>query len=171
VIVGPGNRWVTEAKRQVAGVVGIDGLAGPSELVVVAGPGADPELAALDLLAQAEHGPDSLLVAISADRALLDEIARRAESLAGERASVAAETLAVAEAQSARAAVRLADAIAPEHLQLVGEKVEQLAPQVRSAGAVFAGRDAGTAFGDYVAGSNHVLPTGGAARFAGEIGR
>jgi histidinol dehydrogenase len=82
---------------------------------------------------------------------------------------VAAETLAVVEVESARAAVRLADAIAPEHLQLVGSEVEQLAPQVRSAGAVFAGGNAGTAFGDYVVGSNHVLPTGGAARFGSSL--
>ena len=169
VIVGPGNRWVTEAKRQVAGIVGIDGLAGPSELVVVAGSGAHPELAALDLLAQAEHGPDSFLVGISADRALLDGIGDAAERLAVERPSVAAENLALVEAGDARAAVRLADDLAPEHLQLAGRDIEDLAPLVRSAGAVFVGRDAGTAFGDYVAGSNHVLPTGGAARFASAL--
>jgi len=151
VIVGPGNRYVTEAKRQVFGRVGIDGLAGPSELVVVATEGADPELAALDLLAQAEHGPDTLVVAISPDRDFLDAIG-------GEIATV--------ETRDARSAVRLADEIAPEHLQLMGEEAESLAPLVRSAGALFVGREAGTAFGDYVAGSNHVLPTGGAARFA-----
>jgi histidinol dehydrogenase len=165
-IVGPGNRWVTEAKRQVAGVVGIDGLAGPSELVVVATAGADPELAALDLLAQAEHGPDSLVVAISPDRGLLGAIGAAAEELARERPSVAAEALGCVQVRDARAAILLADALAPEHLQLVGDEAEGLAPLVRSAGAVFVGREAGTAFGDYVAGSNHVLPTGGAARFA-----
>jgi histidinol dehydrogenase len=163
VIVGPGNRWVTEAKRQVAGTVGIDGLAGPSELVVVATAEADPELVALDLLAQAEHGPDTLVVAISPDRALLDAVAAAAGA---DRGSVSAEVLACVEARDARAAVRLADALAPEHLQLVGSEVEELASLVRSAGALFVGREAGTAFGDYVAGSNHVLPTGGAARFA-----
>ncbi len=166
VIVGPGNRWVTEAKRQVAGVVGIDGLAGPSELVLVAGADADPELAAFDLLAQAEHGPDSLIVAISADSGTLDRIGSAAEALAADRSSVIAETLALVKAPDARAAVRLADAIAPEHLQFVGAEVEKLAQEVRAAGAVFVGPGAGTAFGDYVAGSNHVLPTGGAARFA-----
>ena len=161
VIVGPGNRYVTEAKRQVAGVVGIDGLAGPSELVVVASAGADPELVALDLLAQAEHGPDTLLVAISPDSDLLDAVA----AAAGE-ADAAAEVLACVEPRDALGAVRLADDLAPEHLQLMGEEAESLAGRVRSAGALFVGRDAGTAFGDYVAGSNHVLPTGGAARFA-----
>jgi histidinol dehydrogenase len=154
VIVGPGNRYVTEAKRQVAGVVGIDGLAGPSELVVVATQGADPELVALDLAAQAEHGPDSLVVAISPDGGLLD-------ALDG--------PFVLVQASDARAAVRLADELAPEHLQLMGEEAEALAASVRCAGAVFVGREAGTAFGDYVAGSNHVLPTGGAARFASAL--
>ena len=166
VIVGPGNRFVTEAKRQVAGVVGIDGLAGPSELVVVATAGADPQLAALDLLAQAEHGPDALIVAISPDRGLLDALGTAVEELARERPSVAAEAFACVQARNAHTAGRLADELAPEHLQLVGSEAEALAPHVRSAGALFVGRDAATAFGDYVAGSNHVLPTGGAARFA-----
>jgi histidinol dehydrogenase len=161
VIVGPGNRYVTEAKRQVAGVVGIDGLAGPSELVVVATAGADPELVAIDLLAQAEHGPDTLLVAISPEPELLEAVAATAAT-----AEAPAEAIACVEAADARAAVRLADELAPEHLQLMGEDAESLAGRVRSAGALFVGRDAGTAFGDYVAGSNHVLPTGGAARFA-----
>ena len=161
VIVGPGNRYVTEAKRQVAGVVGIDGLAGPSELVVVATAGADPELMVFDLLAQAEHGPDTLLVAISPEPNLLEAVTRTA----GE-AEAAAEVLACVETRDAREAVRLADELAPEHLQLMGDDAEGLAGRVRSAGALFVGRDAGTAFGDYVAGSNHVLPTGGAARFA-----
>ena len=158
VIVGPGNRYVTEAKRQVAGQVGIDGLAGPTELVIVATSGADPELVHLDLMAQGEHGADSLLVVISPDRDLLEAVATPGD--------VAAETLACVETRDARAALRLADELAPEHLQLMGAEAEELAGLVRSAGALFVGADAGTAFGDYVAGSNHVLPTGGAARFA-----
>jgi histidinol dehydrogenase len=165
VVVGPGNRYVAEAKRQVAGVVGIDGIAGPSELVVVATEGADPELAALDLLAQAEHGPDTLLAAIAPDAGLLRAIRAAVERLEAERPTVVAESLALVEASDARAAVALADAVAPEHLQLMGLEAEGLAHRVRSAGALFVGRDAATAFGDYVAGSNHVLPTGGAARF------
>jgi histidinol dehydrogenase len=156
VIAGPGNRYVTEAKRQVAGTVGIDGLAGPSELVVVATAGADPGLVALDLAAQAEHGPETLLVAISPDAGLLREV---------ELALTGDGEVVLVEAADAYAAVRLADELAPEHLQLMGEDAEVLSGKVRSAGAVFLGRNAGTAFGDYVAGSNHVLPTGGAARF------
>jgi histidinol dehydrogenase len=166
LIVGPGNAYVTEAKRQVAGDVGIDGLAGPSELVVVATDGAEPELVALDLLAQAEHGDSSLVVAISSDERLLDAIVAEAERIAPKRPSVADAPLAAVLERDVRAAVALADAIAPEHLELVGDEAESLAGKVRSAGCLFVGRDAATAFGDYVAGSNHVLPTGGAARFS-----
>lgn len=166
VIVGPGNAYVTEAKRQVNGVVGIDGLAGPSELVVVATPGAEHKLIALDLLAQAEHGESSLVVAISPDPQLLDAIVDCVEELVPDRPTVADAPFAAVLAADAKSAVELADAIAPEHLELVGTEAEQLAGKVRSAGCVFVGRDAATAFGDYVAGSNHVLPTGGAARFA-----
>jgi histidinol dehydrogenase len=166
VIVGPGNAYVTEAKRQVAGVVGIDGLAGPSELVVVATAGADPELVALDLLAQSEHGEDSLLALVSPDAALLDAVEGIVAQLGAELPSVAAAHLALVQAADVRAAVRLADEIAPEHLELVGEDAEALKDSVRSAGCLFLGRGSGTAFGDYIAGSNHVLPTGGAARFS-----
>jgi histidinol dehydrogenase len=169
VIVGPGNRYVQEAKRQVSHRVGIDALAGPSELVVVAGAGADAELVALDLLAQAEHGPDSLLLAISADRRLLDRVEDAARRRSGP-ASADEPSLALVRAASPRAAVELADRVAPEHLELQGADVEALAGHVRTAGCLFVGRDAGTAFGDYVAGSNHVLPTGGAARFQSGLG-
>jgi histidinol dehydrogenase len=153
VIVGPGNAWVTEAKRQVYGQVGIDGLAGPSELAVLATAGADPELIALDLLAQAEHGPDSPLWLISPERDLIQVVATRVAELQ------------VIEVDSALAGLQAVEEIAPEHLQLIGKEAEQLAGRVRRAGCVFVGPGAGTAFGDYVAGSNHVLPTGGAARF------
>jgi histidinol dehydrogenase len=166
VIVGPGNAYVTEAKRQVSGLVGIDGLAGPSELVVVATAGADAELVALDLLAQAEHGEDSPLAVISPDAAFLDAVEETVAQLAEDLPTVHAAPLALVQAPDARAAVRLADAIAPEHLELVGEEAEGLKDLVRSAGCLFIGRGSATAFGDYVAGSNHVLPTGGAARFA-----
>ena len=165
LVVGPGNRWVTEAKRQVAGTVGIDGLAGPSELIVIAGADADPELVALDLLAQAEHGPDGLLALIALDRGLLDQVVASVERMAAERPTVTDAELHVHHVEEPHAALRLAEGLAPEHLQLVGREAEALADQVRAAGCVFVGAGAGTAFGDYVAGSNHVLPTGGAARF------
>ncbi len=169
VIVGPGNAYVQEAKRQAAGQVAIDGVAGPSELVVVASDGADPELVALDLLAQAEHGDDSLLWCISPDPALLDAVGAAVERLAAGRPSVHDAELQLIEAGDARAAVRLADEIAPEHLELVGAEAEGLADRVRRAGCLFVGQGAATAFGDYVAGSNHVLPTGGAARFGSAL--
>ncbi|MET0849983.1 MAG: histidinol dehydrogenase, partial [Candidatus Rokuibacteriota bacterium] len=165
VIVGPGNAYVQEAKRQVVGHVGIDGIAGPSELVVVATRGADPELAALDLLAQAEHGEDSPLWLISPHPELMEAVLEAIVRLAATRPSAAdAELEAVAVPKVARA-LAVAEEIAPEHLELVGEEAEALAGRVRRAGCLFVGAGAGTAFGDYVAGSNHVLPTGGAARF------
>ena len=169
VITGPGNRWVQEAKRQVVGVVSIDGIAGPSELVVVADGGVDVEPLVLDLLAQAEHGPDSLVAMISTDADLLAEVGAAVERMAPERPSVCDAPLALVRAESAAAAVRLADDIAPEHLQLVGPETEALASTVRAAGCLFVGVQAATAFGDYVAGSNHILPTGGAARFQSAV--
>ncbi len=159
VIVGPGNAYVQEAKRQLVGTVGIDSVAGPSELVVIADSSADPELISLDLLAQAEHGPDSLVVLISVDRAVTEAVERRCAGVDAELALVGADDLGQA--------VQLAEAIAPEHLQLmVSSGIEdELASSIRSAGALFVGANSATAFGDYVTGSNHVLPTGGSARF------
>jgi len=165
VIAGPGSPWVQEAKRQVSGMVGIDGIAGPSELLVVAGAGQDPEPIALDLLAQAEHGDDGLLGLISPDPAMLRAVRDAVERMAPARPSVPDAPLALVRARDMRAAVRLADETAPEHLALVGPDAEGLAEAVRAAGCLFVGAGAATAFGDYVAGSNHVLPTGGAARF------
>jgi histidinol dehydrogenase len=165
VIAGPGNRWVQEAKRQVVGTVGIDGIAGPSELVIAASSAEDPEPIALDLLAQGEHGDDGLLALISPDDVLLEAVRSALERMAGARPTVCDAPLALVRAPNVAAAVALADEIAPEHLELVGEEAEALAGSVRSAGCLFVGANAATAFGDYVAGSNHVLPTGGAARF------
>ncbi len=165
VIAGPGSYRVQEAKRQVSGRVGIDGIAGPSELIVLATEGADPELVALDLLAQGEHGEETLLAVISPDPSLLAEVTAAVERLARDRPTVTASCLAVVATRDLPEALVLAERIAPEHLELVGEDAERLADRVRAAGCVFIGSGAGTAFGDYVAGSNHVLPTGGAARF------
>jgi len=165
VIVGPGNSWVTEAKRQVFGEVGIDGLAGPSELLIVASSGADPELIALDLLAQAEHGEDSPLWLLSPDAGLVDAVIAEVERFAPRRSSAADAELQALAVESLGEALRVAEQLAPEHLELVGAEAEALADRVTRAGCVFVGAGAGTAFGDYVAGSNHVLPTGGAARF------
>jgi histidinol dehydrogenase len=170
VVVGPGNAWVREAKRAVAGRVGIDSLAGPSELMLVAGAETDPEWAALDLCAQAEHGADGPLIAAATEGSALDAIAAATERLAAEREGVGDSPLALVTAPDVRAAIELADAFAPEHLELLDAEAATLAGKARTAGCVFVGPHSATAFGDYVAGSNHVLPTGGAGRFSGPLG-
>ena len=164
VIVGPGNLYVQEAKRQVFGQVGIDGFAGPSDLMAIAAADCDPEALALDLLAQAEHGPGSLVVGISTSGELIGALADR---LADQPDTGAvARLLVVSELEHALA---ISERFAPEHLQLIGSEAESLAPRVTTAGCVLVGAASGTAFGDYIAGSNHVLPTNGAARFASAL--
>lgn len=170
VVAGPGNAWVTEAKRQLFGTVGVDGLAGPSELAIVLDASADVDAALLDLLAQAEHGNDSPLLVISPSAGPLDTIAKRIADAAAERPSVADAPLALVKAPSLDAALGLVDALAPEHLQLQFKGADDEVARARVAGCVFVGGGGGTAFGDYAAGSNHVLPTGGAARFSGPLG-
>ncbi len=161
VIVGPGNLYVQEAKRQLSGLVGIDSFAGPSDLVLIIDDRDAVDIAALDLLAQAEHGPGTLVVAISRSLQLVDELIARLGP-APETGAVAA----LVEVADLEQALALSQALAPEHLQLIGPDAEALAPRVTRAGCLFVGPTAGTAFGDYIAGSNHVLPTGGSARFA-----
>ena len=175
-IVGPGNAWVTAAKKLVAGEVSIDGLAGPSEVVIVAAGDADPAWIAADLLAQAEHDPRAAAGLVTTDRKLPRRVERE---LAAQLPNLAtAETAAAALAGSGLAvvvgsaaeALALVERIAPEHLQLVGAEAEALAPRVRNAGAVFVGAATPEVFGDYVAGPSHVLPTGGGSRFASGLG-
>jgi histidinol dehydrogenase len=161
MIVGPGNLFVQEAKRQLFGQVGIDGFAGPSDLLVIADSDADSGLIALDMLAQAEHGMGTLVIAVSQSVELLDAVAGTLQG-AADTGAVAA-MIEVDDAEDARA---FAEAFAPEHLELVGLHSEALAARITRAGCVFVGERSGTAFGDYIAGSNHVLPTAGAARFA-----
>jgi histidinol dehydrogenase len=170
VIAGPGNAWVREAKRAVSGRVGIDSLAGPSELMLVAGDGTDPEWAALDLCAQAEHGAEGPLVAVAVEEAVLEAVAAATERVAAERPGIGDAPLALVQVPDLSDAIDLANAFAPEHLELFEEDAALLAERVTTAGCVFAGRFGATAFGDYVAGSNHVLPTGGAGRFSGPLG-
>ncbi len=172
VIVGPGNLYVQEAKHQLSATVGIDGFAGPSDLLVALGADAgerELRLAALDMLAQAEHGEGSLVAAVSPSAAICDELAATLEELVVERPTVGEAAFAIVALAQAREAAALANAFAPEHLQLIGVEIEALAPAIRSAGCLFVGADSATAFGDYVAGSNHVLPTGAAARFASTL--
>ena len=161
VIVGPGNLYVQEAKRQIYGQAAIDGFNGPSDLIVIAtGDAVEPDPVALDLLAQAEHGPGTIVVAISDSDALLDALAQRFDREADGEAIVR-----LVHVPDATHALAISEAFAPEHLQLIGADAEALAADVRHAGCVLVGQTSGTAFSDYVAGSNHVLPTNGAARF------
>jgi histidinol dehydrogenase len=175
-IAGPGNAWVTAAKKLVAGDVGIDGLAGPSEVVIVADPDADPADVAADLLAQAEHDPQAAAVLITTDAKLAkkvsSEIDRQLEGLAtAETARASLESLGAALIVAGlEEALELVEKIAPEHLQLVGREAEVLALHVRNAGAIFLGASTPEVFGDYVAGPSHVLPTCGSARFASALG-
>ena len=164
VIAGPGSAWVQEGKRQVFGTVGIDAVAGPSEIVIVADGAVDAEAIAADLLAQAEHGPDSPAILVSPDEEIIAAVGAVLDGadIAGAVTLVRCDTLDVA--------MRFAEAFAPEHLELDVTDASGLAGSVRQAGAVFTGANGGTAFGDYIAGSNHILPTGGAARFASAVG-
>jgi histidinol dehydrogenase len=166
VIAGPGSLIVQEAKRQVSASVGIDGFYGPSDVLVLADESADPRLAALDLLAQGEHGPGAPMVAVSDSPEFLDALEAQLHELAPQRPASGPAAFVLAQADSLLDALAFADAFAPEHLELVGAGAERLARRVRAAGCVFVGSAGATAFGDYVAGSNHCLPTGGAARFA-----
>ena len=177
VIVGPGNAYVALAKREVAGagVVGIDGFAGPSEVAVVADATADPEWIAADLLAQAEHGPGGAAVLITWDPAVADAVDAAIVTLladAPRRADIQATLASGGRAvivDDAPAALRVVDVFAPEHLELVCDDADLLATRVRNAGAVFVGAYAPAALGDYVAGVNHVLPTARTARFASAL--
>lgn len=171
-IVGPGNSYVAEAKRQLYGRVGIDMVAGPSEIVVVADGANDPEWLAADLLSQAEHDPAAQAILITDDAGLADAVAHAVEALIG-RLSTGAAARASWDSQGAIITVeRLADALplvnrlAPEHLELAVDDPESLFAEVRHAGSVFLGRHTPEVIGDYVGGPNHVLPTGRRARFA-----
>jgi histidinol dehydrogenase len=178
-IAGPGNAWVTAAKKLVVGDVGIDGLAGPSEVVIVADPGADPEEVAADLLAQAEHDPLAAAVLITTDARLAKQVSAEidrqlavpalATTSETARASLAAFGVALVVA-GLEEALDLVERLAPEHLQLVGREAEVLALHVRAAGAIFIGAATPEVFGDYIAGPSHVLPTCGSARFASALG-
>jgi histidinol dehydrogenase len=161
VIVGPGNLYVQEAKRQVFGQVGIDGFAGPSDLLIIVQDPADAGLAAVDLLAQAEHGPGTLVAALSDSGELLEALARHLEE-----APATGALAALVQVDDLEQALALSESFAPEHLELMGPGPEALAPRVKHAGCLFVGSQSATAFGDYIAGSTHILPTQGAARFA-----
>jgi histidinol dehydrogenase len=175
-IVGPGNAYVAAAKRLVFGKVGIDMIAGPSEVLIVADRDANPEWIAADLLAQAEHDTAAQAILITDDAALADCVATAVD---GQLRTLPREQIAAASWRDFGAvilvrdldeAVPLVDAVAPEHLQIETRDAERLAARVRNAGAIFLGHHTPEAIGDYVAGSNHVLPTARSARFSSGLG-
>ncbi len=172
VITGPGNAWVAEAKRQLYGVVGIDMVAGPSEILVIADGQNDPDWTAADLLSQAEHDPAAQSILITDDALFADTVADRigVELAMLPTARVASESWnshgTIIEVASLDEAPALANALAAEHVQVAVEDPEPLLGAIRHAGSVFLGRMTPEAIGDYVAGPNHVLPTGRRARFS-----
>jgi len=174
-VCGPGNIFVTLAKKALYGSVAIDGLEGPSEIVVVADAQADPSYCAADLLAQAEHDPLAAVALITDSAGLLEQVdaeleiqLSRLERRAVARDAVEAGVLALVD--SVAEAVELANLFAPEHLSLMLVDAASWVPQIRNAGCIFVGKDSPVAIGDYVAGPSHVLPTGGSARFASPLG-
>ncbi|MAY38470.1 MULTISPECIES: histidinol dehydrogenase [Spongiibacter] len=175
-IVGPGNIYVATAKRQVFGSVGLDMIAGPSEILVVCDGKTDPDWIAMDLFSQAEHDEDAQSLLISPDAEFLDKVAESVARLLPQmerqdiiRQSLAARGALIKVADMAEA-IALINRIAPEHLELSVDNPEQYLPEIRHAGAIFLGRHTPEALGDYCAGPNHVLPTSGTARFSSPLG-
>lgn len=175
-IVGPGNIYVATAKRLVFGAVGIDMVAGPSEILIVCDGQTDPDWIAMDLFSQAEHDEDAQALLVSPDGGFLDRVAASMERLIAEmprgeiiRASIQARG-ALIEVRDLAQAAEVVNRVAPEHLELSVSDPDGLLPQIRHAGAIFLGRHTAEAVGDYCAGPNHVLPTGGTARFSSPLG-
>jgi len=170
-IVGPGNVFVTEAKRQLVGRIGIDSLAGPSEILILADESANPENLLWDLLAQSEHGSGAVSLLLSPSETLLAHVARAARELEirAPEAGRALQSVAAVKVRSLEEGLRLANAYAPEHLSLQVRNARACLGKIRRAGAVFIGAVTAQAMGDYVAGTNHVLPTSGTAAWASAL--
>jgi histidinol dehydrogenase len=175
-IVGPGNRWVAEAKRQVVGQVGIDMIAGPTEVLIIADGGASPVRVAADMIAQAEHDEDATSWCVTTDTGLADALPAALEGAlaAAPRATIVRAALerngAIIVVKDMRDAIEVANRRAPEHLEIMAEGAERIAGGVRHAGAIFLGDQTPEPVGDYLAGPSHVLPTGGTARHASPLG-
>jgi histidinol dehydrogenase len=173
VVAGPGNIYVTLAKREVFGSVGVDGIAGPTEVMVIADAGARPDFVAADLAAQLEHDPLAWAVLVTDSASLADRVEEELRSLISglDRAQIInAATCCLVVADDLEQAINLANDFAPEHLLIVTDDAGRLATQVQNAGAIFVGAYATVPLGDYTAGPNHTLPTAGAARFASPLG-
>jgi histidinol dehydrogenase len=158
-IVGPGNQFVTEAKRQLYGVVGIDSLAGPSEVVVIADKSISADYIVVDLMAQAEHDPEARSLLMTPDAGLLASVRKKLDPTIKNRVTLE-------KVKNIDEAIRRSNRIAPEHLELLFSKAERYLPKVKHAGAIFLGEYSPAAMGDYVAGPSHVLPTRGAGRYS-----
>lgn len=175
-IVGPGGRWVSAAKRAVFGIVGVDTIAGPSELVVVADASAEPELVAADLLAQAEHDPEALVLLLTPSRAVAEKVERRLAARLKRLPREAPARVALRRwggiivTADLDEAVELCDRVAAEHVELHVKDPLRLVDRIERAGAVYVGPWSPAVLGDYSVGTNHVLPTAGAARFASPLG-
>jgi histidinol dehydrogenase len=175
-IVGPGNRWVAEAKRQVVGIVGIDMVAGPTELLILADGTAQPDRVAVDLIAQAEHDEDASSWCVTIDADLAEALPGALEDglVRNPRAEIARTALGrnglIVLAGSMRDAIEVVNRRAPEHVEVIADGAERVASAIRNAGAIFLGDDTPEPVGDYLAGPSHVLPTGGTARFASPLG-
>jgi histidinol dehydrogenase len=175
-ITGPGNAYVATAKRMVYGVVGIDMIAGPSEILVVCDGKTDPDWIAMDLFSQAEHDEDAQSILVSPDSDFIERVKASIEKLLADmpRADIIKTSLsnraALIEARDMDDAIEVANRVAPEHLELSMDDAEQWAQKIRHAGAIFMGRYTAEALGDYCAGPNHVLPTSGTARFSSPLG-
>ncbi len=175
-IVGPGNIYVATAKRHVFGKVGIDMIAGPSEILVVCDGGTDPDWIAMDLFSQAEHDEDAQAILISQDKAFIDQVEASINKLLPtmERSEIIRTSLeargALIHVDSKEQALEVANIIAPEHLELSVADPEEWLPEIRHAGAIFMGRYTAESIGDYCAGPNHVLPTSGTARYSSPLG-
>ncbi len=178
IVVGPGNRFVTEAKRQLFGAIGIDLVAGPSEVLIIADASADPHLVALDLVGQAEHGPDTPAVLLTTDRTLAEEVLRRVplliDQLQDERSAQAATAAwrdrgEVVLVNDREEACQLSDRYASEHLEVHAADLPFWLERLRNYGSLFLGEETTVAYGDKTSGPNHILPTRGAARYTGGL--
>lgn len=175
-VVGPGNIYVATAKRMVFGTVGIDMIAGPSEILIICDGDTDPDWIAMDLFSQAEHDEDAQSILVSPDKDFLNKVQKSIDRLIQEmpRAKIIRQSLetrgALIQAKDMQDAIKIANYIAPEHLELSVENAQEVAKEIRHAGAIFMGRYTAEALGDYCAGPNHVLPTSRTARFSSPLG-
>lgn len=174
IIVGPGNAYVTEAKRQVFGIAGIDGLAGPSEVMIVADSNADPKFLAADMVAQLEHDPSARAILLTTDKSIAEraigEVYKLLDNISTSSvAYVAWENGGAVAVGTLEEISRMANEVAPEHLELAVEKPESVLELFTCYGAAFLGNYSPVPFGDYIAGTNHILPTGRSAKFQGGL--